>query len=495
MSAVEAARASMPGSVVVAALSELTLAVLLSLALGSLALAILKPSAAKLRLEWPERARFTWPARRGGALVQLFIPLLVGAIVPVLGGPLAPWTLPQGVGLMAPLCWVVIQGLRLRFERSLHPRPEEFSPRSFLLGRWAFLLVMYGHLFLLMGLAVLVAGAPGWTVWPALLVAAGLILAWSHGAGAALAERLGMAGPASPELSEIVRERAERLGLRPKPVRVLYWDGANAFAFPMAQELMFTSGALRCLSPEQLAGVADHELGHLAESRGVLLARTATALAYAPLVALVPAWRTLGVAGPALILLGAVGISMATGRLRRRMEERADEHAHGEDGPAYGLALEALYRHNRAPAVLGKGPHPDLADRMRAAGAEPSWPVPEPPSRWRPHLGLGVAALVSLLVAPLRAGVLVLAWLGGPMTGLWGGTSWSELGWQAEPGPAVGLFEAALEEDPSDEQAKAGAMQALAQLGRCQEAWAYSEGLPEWWIEPWMELRERCPRP
>jgi Zn-dependent protease with chaperone function len=493
MSAAESARELMPWAVAVGGLSEIGLALILSLGLGSLALAVARPRAGRLRLDWPERARFTWPARKSAALAQLFLPLLVGALVPVLGGPLVPWSRGQGIALLVGLSWAVMMALRLRFERRLHPRPEAFSPRRFVLGRWAFLVVMYGHLMLLLVLAGLVAMSPSWTVWPALLAAVALILTWSRGAGVDLMGHLGMAHPAGPELTEIVRQRSERLGLEPRPVTVLDWEGANAFAFPLAQRLVFTTGALECLGAEQLAGVADHELGHLTEGRGVLLARTASALAYAPLVALAPVTRLAGFVGPLLLLGLAILISAATGRMRRRMEERADEHAHAEDGPAYGLALEALYRHNRAPAVLGKGPHPDLADRMKAAGVEPSWPIPEPPSKWTPQLGLIVAALASLLIVPLRVGLLALSWMGGPLSGLWGGPDWNRLAGDAAPEPALVLYAAALEDHPGDEESLAGSMQALARLGRCEEAWELSPGVPEWWVEPWMDLRDRCP--
>jgi hypothetical protein len=95
-----------------------------------------------------------------------------------------------------------------------------------------------------------------------------------------------------------------------------------------------------------------------------------------------------------------LGLRIVAQRLSRRMEKRADAVAHEHVGGAiYASALERLSELNLAPAVLwGKGgTHPFLADRMRAAGVEPDWPRPDPPSRGRLYAGVLTALAVSLL--------------------------------------------------------------------------------------------------
>lgn len=94
-----------------------------------------------------------------------------------------------------------------------------------------------------------------------------------------------------------------------------------------------------------------------------------------------------------------LAIGVPIGRLCRRMEERADRVAceHMHDAAAYASALERLHEHNLVPAVLGKGrkTHPDLYDRMTAAGVTPSYPRPDPPSR-RPVYAAVFATLLLL---------------------------------------------------------------------------------------------------
>ena len=84
------------------------------------------------------------------------------------------------------------------------------------------------------------------------------------------------------------------------------------------------------------------------------------------------------------------------------MERRADALAasHAEKG-VYARALEKLHEAALVPAVLGKrsATHPDLWDRLAAAGAVPSWPKPAPPARG----GVGRFALV-LVCAIVFAG-------------------------------------------------------------------------------------------
>lgn len=376
-------------------------------------------------LEWPERARLTWPARLGAALALVFFPLFAAATVAALAGPLSGPPVATGVGLFIP-CVALAAWLRARFDHAIRPNPGELSVAARLRGRWAFLLVMYGHLFTLIALGVSLAWLPVWSVLPVLLFSGLLVAGWAYGWGLDLAIRLGLAAPASPELNALVRGRAAVHGVDLARVDVLQYDQANAFAFPVARRVAFTRGALGVLTDPQIAGIADHELGHIAEPRSVLLIRLASAMSLVPLVALAPAVSELGPIG-GLVPIGVFLVArLASARVRKRMEERADAHAHDEDAETYARALEALYRFNRAPAVIGRGPHPDLYDRMVSAGVEPDWPKPEPPSRWGPRLRVGGAVFVAFCVvlgSRIGLGVFQMVWSDVAwLQALWGGS-------------------------------------------------------------------------
>jgi hypothetical protein len=69
------------------------------------------------------------------------------------------------------------------------------------------------------------------------------------------------------------------------------------------------------------------------------------------------------------------------------MEKRADEAAVGYqlDASIYAQALARLYEANQMPAIMPRrwfvAPHPDLYDRMLAAGLTPDFAKPLPPRR------------------------------------------------------------------------------------------------------------------
>ncbi len=172
--------------------------------------------------------------------------------------------------------------------------------------------------------------------------------------------------------------------------------------------MLFTTSLLKLLDDEELAAVARHELAHLAESGRVKIARFLPILALAPMV-FIPGFISRGSYGTAtLLVLGPLVLLVAVGTLSRFWEKAADHKAtHGAPSPAYARALERIYESNLIPVVLGRTPktHPDLYDRVIAAGGALSYPRPAPPDRWR---GMAfVLVLGGILASPAAA---LVAW-------------------------------------------------------------------------------------
>lgn len=325
---------------------------------------------------WTERARLLYPARVS-AVMQLFLlpaNVVAGTRLVLPGIPLA------AVGIAA-LLGALLGSYPM--DRRLFP---ELNWRS-----WLALLAVNWLVMLLPWLAILLAivfmpdefGPAGWALAGGVLL---LNLAFSAGLGFRVLCWLGVLEPAGERLAGIVREVATRMGV---PVRAVWeFDSpvSNAMALPVTRELIFTRKLLALHPDAEVAAICAHELGHLGESRWVLAGRILTSLALLPLVFLNPVTRQAGLRGA--LTLAAVSIALWWLRLRlsRRMERRADGIAAGqaEEPALYARALERLYQANQMPAVLPRRSsrtHPDLYDRMTAAGVTPEFPRPAPPKR------------------------------------------------------------------------------------------------------------------
>lgn len=246
-------------------------------------------------------------------------------------------------------------------------------------------------------------------------VATLMYLAVVFGAGLSLARWLGLASPASPRLAAIVEAVASRVTSRPStwagsqtrifPLRPRVLEialtQANAVAFPAAATVVFTAGALAVLTDEELGSVAAHELGHLTEARRVSLLRVSGGLLLlfgaVGERALAAALRSQGPIAIAVAIATALApcflaLWFIVRPLARRMEWRADQVARDLvfDGRVFAEALERIYQANMVPPVVGRKrmPHPELYDRMIAAGVSPGYARPMPPNLRLAQLGV-----------------------------------------------------------------------------------------------------------
>lgn len=312
--------------------------------------------------------------------------LLVGiaAGMWVVAGPLSELSWATLVTL-APIAALVgwSRGLRpLRAALGLPQAPRGGGPRTAI----AYALLFFPHLLLV----ALVIGLT-WGREPAIVLGAtalGMIaiILLLRGGALRLARALGAVQAAPPRLLEVVRRAADR-SERAVPDTVVVPSGAvNAFAFVYAGVLGVTSALVELLDDTELEAIVLHELGHLAESPAALRTRALSLTAFTTFALLelesrVSLWIVL------VHVLVVIAIARWVRARTRALEQAADAHAHDhvEEG-TYARALEKIYRLNLFPAVQGgRRVHPDLYDRMIAAGVTPDYPRPPAPaqSRWR----------------------------------------------------------------------------------------------------------------
>lgn len=249
--------------------------------------------------------------------------------------------------------------------------------------------------------------AQAWAVTGGFLL---VVLGLEFGQGFRVLRWWGLLQPASPRLVRVVGEARTSCDVPVRGVWELATPEANALAVTTTRELVFTRRLLDGTSDDELRAICVHELAHLAESRWTLIARIVGSLAVFPLLFYRPVTAKFGPNG----LIALVAITAAVVWLRSRLSHRMEKHADrtavmsAADTSAYARGLETIYRLNRMPVVQrksGLNTHPDLYDRMVAAGVNPDYPRPDPPR--------GLVWSSSVLVA--MGTIMLLAILSGQL--------------------------------------------------------------------------------
>ena len=332
----------------------------------------LGPLRAAADRHWTERATLAMAARRR-ILVPLVFMVAAGCSFAVTFDAPRWWALPL-------LAWVGSYPARALVLRQLSPisslRDWVRASASAGVATWGMVgLVAAGawampSSFGLQGLAVLVA-----TV---------LVLALYQLVGVVvLLYALGEVRDAPPEIRALVDEEARAIGVHVRRVGVWRQPVANAYARPILRHVVLTDGLLAHFADEELRAIVRHELTHLTEPHWTTAARLGVSTWLAAVVLLAkPVTGAYGVAAMVLVAAGIVLVVRGARGLSQRMESRADEGAAETEAQrqAYARALERLHALNLLPVTHATGAsptHPDLVTRMRAAGVEPSWPVPD----------------------------------------------------------------------------------------------------------------------
>lgn len=349
---------------------------------------------------WYERARYVFPFRRAiGILfgVELFTGyFLIVLVQSHLGLDNDPWFFPLG------LCGLVIGTF---YSLYLIHRRTGGECKTF--GSW---LAEFGAILmvrLFFGVVMIIAG---YFLSQRLSYSLAWSIAWVigylfslTGAGLKLLGLMRMLQPAPHDLIERCNATALQLGVPPpREVMVLKHRHANAFALPLLKKIIVTSKLLTELAPAEVDSVLAHEIGHLAEKRSDAVKRVLIGLTCVPgLYCAVFNIDNL----PVLLgsLLATYLILLQSGKLSQRLEKRADEFAsRGQHSPGeYAEALLKLYRCNLAPAVFrrkARRTHPDLYDRMIAAGTPPPFARPLPPVRLLFFFPFTLAVMLNALL-------------------------------------------------------------------------------------------------
>jgi Zn-dependent protease with chaperone function len=432
--------------------------------------------------DWVERARLSYPARRGSLRAALVLAVLFGVLAFAHAGPVnrvrgGPFLVLAGLASYAGSLLVLYRVAR-------RVRPSPWTAGAWLRGQLVLLLVFSPHFLVLLALIALMPDT--FIAWVVTLLALGAVaLVWlARGGGLSLAAAARLARRPSPRLAAAVEQAVARVGARPGKVYELRARYANALVFPLSGRLAFTEGLLARLDDDEVTAVCAHELAHLTEPRRVAYYRLAplTLTLVLPLALLITTPQGLIVFEVAVLaggLLTVLGV-----RLSRRLERRADElgRAHEGEPGTYARALARIYEVNLVPPVTaGLGAtHPHLYDRLVAACDAPAYERPKRPPRAPFFVALAVSSLVALAgCAALEAGRYLLhadeAGYGWSLA-LYGGRADALAGLAGarfqrdDKEGAVVLYRAAAGSDQRSARHPANLAIVLARLGRCDEA-------------------------
>ena len=369
------------------------IAFLFALGLNWLALIPWRRSVGK---HWTERARLLNPARTSARLNNWLIPANLSIISSIL--------CPDVSFLFAAIpSFLAALVAGYFFSREVVP---EVSFKS-----WLHLVAASLFLFFIWWAVLMFAifnmplNFSCWT-WLSASAVLALMLAFNFGLGIKLLRWFGLVQPASERLKALVEVVSNQMKVTVRATWILSTHLSNALAFPLTRQLVFTDKLLSTCTDDEIKAVCAHELGHLNEPRKVVLTRVLVSMAFYPTIFARPmsSLGDLGTHAYFILIIGSLILWLIGIRVARRMESRADKIAaeNQVDAAVYARALERLYETNLMPAVMPRRSakiHPDLYDRMTAAGVTPDYPKPKPAKgqSWTSYLMFYLAIILAIL--------------------------------------------------------------------------------------------------
>ncbi len=354
---------------------------------------------------WVERARVAHTARRVSLVTAIYAPGVAIFLAVSFASVISLVPMWLTIVLAAVVSILALVNVAVRTERRLQNKPCSLRQLWQTTVIYTFVLRSGFLPIFLIAMALM----PRQFNAVAAAVAAGavlVLLALSCGGSIHVLRLLGYVKPASSRSFDITAQAADRIGRTPRKIYEFESQTVNAFAHALQGWIGFTRGILDEFSDEELVAIAAHELEHLAMPRRVMMIRLVIFYVwFLPLLFFKPVVASYGLEGVCWFGAGFLLLTVAVGKLQWRLmtreEQRADESGarHEVDEGSYARALEKIYRLNLVP-VTWKSPHghAPLYDRMIAAGVEPNYPRPRPPSRIRILVGVLLQLVVYLVL-------------------------------------------------------------------------------------------------
>lgn len=345
-------------------------------------------------LHWTESARLLFPIRVAAAANLWVIPTVLTFVQVLLWPESSPhWA---GVALAAALGSIL----------GTIPMDHEIFPRTTLPELWRQSAIGCLMRFLIWFVFVgAMATMPAEFNLQALLIFVSVILLqllWARWGLVWLGLKLRLFQPAPERLQRIVTQTAARMEVPFSRVFLMRGSISQAFALIGSRELLFTGRLLQMCSDEEVAAICAHELAHLTESKAARVQRSIGLLTLMPWLLFKPVIFTFGVPGFLVLLLLTVSAPKVSKKISRKLESRADLIAKSNEGEsgAYTRALSLIHEDALIPAVLANKnqSHPDLYDRLLAAGVTPDYPKPAPAASISLH-GTILMVLMGVLLS------------------------------------------------------------------------------------------------
>lgn len=323
---------------------------------------------------WSERARLLYPAVVAARWNLWSIPAVFTlAVVLLWPGASPPWLLTGTISLL---------GAYVGTSFLDHEVFARVSMRELLRLTVISLLVRYLSWFVFISAVVWMPSEfnlSAWTIGGSVIA---FWMVWARYGWLWVGKKLGIYLPAPERLSKITAETSARMNISYREVLLMRSPFCQAYAVFSGRKLLFSERLLEISSDEEIAAICAHELAHLTESKAVRFSRYIKMLTYLPWMFFTPLLHAFGMIAFFGLILITVYVPRIYGSLSRKLESRADAMAKANEGDSgvYARALARIYEDNLTPAVTTKTnkTHPDLYDRLLAAGVTPDFPRPSP---------------------------------------------------------------------------------------------------------------------